>query len=273
MSTILRNHVNVSGHGTRPLVFLHGFGTDQSSWRDVAPHFAADHRLVLLDMVGFGQSDRLAYRDERHGSLDGYAVDLIEVLDELGLARVTLVGHSIGGVIGLLSALARPALFERLVLLNSSPRFIDAPPDYMGGMARQDMDAMVQSMDRDYAAWATLLAPVAIGRDNDPRQIRAFGQQLTSLDPLITREFARLTFYLDCRARLAGVKVPVDIVQSQQDDFVPMAVGRYLHEQLRGSRLIELPASGHCPHITRPELVVAALRRLLAPPMPEPAVS
>jgi sigma-B regulation protein RsbQ len=263
MNAAFRNHVTVAGQGARPLVFVHGFGTDQTAWRFVAPHFAGNFKLVLLDLVGFGQSDRLAYSDERHGSIDGYAADLIDVLVELGLDDVTLVGHSVGGMIGLLASIAQPARFQSLVLLNSSPRFIDAPPDYVGGLHRQDVAAMLEAMDRDYVAWARFLAPVAIGRGNDPEQIRDFGQVLTSLDPLITREFSRLTFYLDCRASLAEVSVPVSIIHSTEDEFAPAAVGRYLQSQLRGSSLFEIEASGHCPHLTHPELVTGVLRRIL----------
>ena len=60
-----RNNVKVSGRGTRPLPFAHGFGCDQNMWRFVAPAFAEEYRVVLFDYVGSGQSDLRAYDPAR----------------------------------------------------------------------------------------------------------------------------------------------------------------------------------------------------------------
>jgi len=123
-----KNDVRVTGEGAKALVFGNGFGTDQRAWRFVAPAFAPHARVVNFDHVGFGGSDRGAYAHGRHGTLDGYALDLLDILDTLGLERVTYVGHSIGGIIGLLASTVQPGRFERLVLLGSSPRFVNEPP-------------------------------------------------------------------------------------------------------------------------------------------------
>ena len=63
-----RNHVKVFGAGTRPMLFAHGFGCDQSMWRHVAPYFAERHRVVLFDPVGSGRSDLRAYVDAKRAS-------------------------------------------------------------------------------------------------------------------------------------------------------------------------------------------------------------
>ncbi len=265
MNVIKRNNVEVFGEGRRVLLFAHGFGADQNCWRLVSREFLKDYRVVLFDHVGFGGSDRLAHTYERHGSLDGYAQDVLEVVDAFGPGPVTFVGHSIGGVLGLLASIDRPASFERLVLVNSSPHFIDEPPDYVGGFSRAQMNAVLGGMETDYVGWARNMAPLAIGADNDPALIRSFGQGLHSLDPMIARRFGRLVFFVDCRARLAQVSVPALIVQSTRDDFAPREVGRYLHAQLRGSTLLEIEASGHFPQLTSPEQLVAALRDQLGP--------
>ena len=70
-----RNNVRVTGSGTRPIVFAHGFGCDQNMWRLVAPAFEDSHRVVLFDHVGAGQSDTSKYRPDKYGTLDGYATD------------------------------------------------------------------------------------------------------------------------------------------------------------------------------------------------------
>lgn len=263
MRIIQRSNVKVLGEGPRTLVFLHGFGSDQTAWWPVAREFQKDHRIVLFDHVGFGGSDRLAYTYERHGALDGYALDLLEILQRLDLGPVTAIGHSVGGVIALLASIVRPADFAQLALVNTSPHFIDEPPDYTGGFTRQQIASLLRLMETDYDAWARSVAPLAVGRDNDPQLIESFGQALHSLDRLIAQRFGRLAFYVDCRARLDEVTVPALVVQSMHDEFAPVAIGRYLHRRLRGSTLAEIDVSGHCPHLTSPALLTATLREHL----------
>jgi sigma-B regulation protein RsbQ len=264
MSVIARNNVLQLGAAGPTVVFGHGFGTDGASWWPVAKHIAADHRVLLFDHIGFGRSDRLAYSD-RHGSLDGYRDDLLQILEQQAPGPVIYVGHSIGGMIGLLASIKKPDRFSRLVLLNSTPHFIDdRASGYVGGFSRQQIEASLELMGADYAAWAEAIAPMAIGRANDPEQIRVFGQGLHSLDTMIARRFGRLVLYVDLRQRLAEVSTPASILQCLDDEFAPVAVGRYLQQALPGSTLTLLQASGHCPQITQPEVVVNALRDVLA---------
>src|SRR3954464_13021820 len=104
-----RNNVRVAGDpGGRPMLFVHGFGCDQTMWRGVTPHFEHDHRIVLMDHVGAGGSDLSAYDRARYDSLQGYADDLLEVCDELGLEDVVLVGHSVSSMVGVLAVNTRP---------------------------------------------------------------------------------------------------------------------------------------------------------------------
>lgn len=259
-----RNHQQILGQGDPTLVFGHGFGSGQTSWLSVASAFADRHRVLLFDHVGFGGSDRLAHCDQRHSSLEGYAQDLLDLLHDLPDGPVVYVGHSVGGIIGLLASLREPARFRHLVLVNVSPHFIDEP-GYRGGFQRRQIAGLLSQMDEDYAAWAASISPVAIGADNAAHHIEEFGRGLHALDPLIAARFARLAFYVDFRPRLPEVRVPCLILQSTQDGFAPVEVGTYLHQQLAGSSLQLIENSGHCPHITHPALIVEALERLLSP--------
>ncbi len=93
-SILIRNNVKVTGRGTRPVLFAHGFGCDQNMWRFVAPAFEADSRVILFDYVGSGRSDLRAYNPERYASLNGYAEDILDICKALELKDVVLVGHS-----------------------------------------------------------------------------------------------------------------------------------------------------------------------------------
>jgi sigma-B regulation protein RsbQ len=256
---IARNNVQVHGQGRETLVFGHGLGTDQRAWRFVAPRFADRRRIVTFDHVGFGGSDRAAYADLRYRTLEGYALDLVDVLDDLGIERATYVGHSIGGVIGMLASLAAPERFERLVLVGSSPRFINDPPDYVGGFEREDIEGILDAMESDQLAWSQSLAPVAMGDQSPDALVSEFGNTLSALDPLIARTFGRAVFTVDCRDRVPLVRVPTLVLQCTNDSIVPRGVGEWLRRQLPHGTLRELEASGHCPHLTHPDETAGAI--------------
>ena len=111
MDIRVRNNVRELGLPTaQPLVFVHGFGCDQSMWDGVAPRFASSFRVVLFDHVGAGGSDLGAYDSAKYGTLQGYADDVVEICRALGLERVVFVGHSVSAMIGVLAAAAAPEL-------------------------------------------------------------------------------------------------------------------------------------------------------------------
>src|SRR5215218_2420586 len=116
MTVAQRNNVTISGRpSARPMIFAHGFGCDQHMWRHVAPAFEADHRVVLFDHVGSGSSDLSAYDPEKYGSLDGYATDVVEIVEALELGPVVFVGHSVSTMIGILATARAPERFAKLV--------------------------------------------------------------------------------------------------------------------------------------------------------------
>ena len=100
-----RNNVNVSGAGSRAMMFSHGFGCDQNMWTAVARAFEADFRVVLFDHVGAGRSDLAAYQATKYARLEGYADDVVEIGRALELKDAVFVGHSVSAMIGALASL------------------------------------------------------------------------------------------------------------------------------------------------------------------------
>ena len=204
MDVRARHHVVETGRADGPVVVLsHGFGCDQNLWRLVAPALAPHARVVLFDHVGAGRSDLSAWSEQRHGSLQGYADDVLELLTELDLRRVVFVGHSVSAMIGVLAAVQEPARFAGLVLLTPSPRYVD-DGDYRGGFSAADIDELLESLDSNYLGWSAAMAPVIMGNPDRPE----LGQELTNsfcrTDPQIARVFARATFLSDNRDDLAA---------------------------------------------------------------------
>ncbi|HYE16606.1 MAG TPA: alpha/beta hydrolase [Pyrinomonadaceae bacterium] len=259
-----RNNVKVSGRGTRPMMFAHGFGCDQNMWRFVAPAFEDDFRVVLFDYVGSGKSDLSAYDPEKYSALDGYVEDVLDVCRALQLSDVVFVGHSVSGVVGMLASIKEPGLFSRLILVGPSPCYINDPPEYRGGFDRADIEGLLDLMEKNYIGWANFLAPVVAKNPERPELARELEESFCSTDPRVARLFAEATFFSDNRTDLARVRVPSLIMQCSEDAIAPEEVGEYLSRNLRGSTLRVLEATGHCPHMSHPEETVRVIREYLA---------
>jgi sigma-B regulation protein RsbQ len=244
------------------MLFAHGFGCDQNMWRDVAPAFATDHRVVLFDHVGAGNADPAAWDPERYASLDGYARDVLEICAALELDDVVFVGHSVSAMIGVLAAGREPDRFAKLVLVGPSPRYID-DDGYVGGFAREDIDELLESLDSNFLGWSSAMAPVIMGNPDRPE----LGEDLTNsfcrTDPEMAKHFARVTFLSDNRADLAAVRAPALVLQCADDVIAPRPVGEFVHAQLPDSRLVLMEATGHCPNLSAPAETIAAIRGFL----------
>jgi sigma-B regulation protein RsbQ len=258
MSVAIRNNVQISGRGSRPMMFAHGFGCDQNMWRYVAPAFEDTHRVVVFDHVGAGRSDLAAYDRDKYATLDGYARDVLEICRELRLTDVVFVGHSVSAMIGVLAANIEPDRFRALVLVGPSPRYVD-DGEYVGGFSRQDIEGLLTSVDSNYLGWSSAMAPAIMGNPHRPE----LGMELTNsfcrTDPDIAAHFARVTFFSDNRADLPAVQIPTLILQCSEDVIAPHAVGEYVHRQIAGSELVTLKATGHCPNLSAPEETTAAI--------------
>lgn len=264
MNVFQRSHVVISGQGTRPLVFAHGFGCDQQMWRFVAPAFEATHRVVLFDHVGCGKSDMSAYDSQRHATLAGYAEDLVDILEQADLRDAIIVGHSVSAIISILAAIRAPERVARLVLVGPSPRYLNDPPEYVGGFERADIDALMDMMETNMLGWASFLAPAVMGADSAQELTQELKASFCAADPYITRRFAAATFLGDNRADLPLVTVPSLIIQCADDAIAPRVVGEYVHAHLKGSTLRVIDASGHCPHMTHPSETITLIQDYLA---------
>lgn len=267
MTIARRNNIQVLGTQGPVLLYAHGFGCSQQMWSAITPAFSATHRQVLFDYVGSGQSDLAAFDSQRYSTLAGYAQDVLDVCDSLGLqSGVTFIGHSVSSSAGLLASIARPQLFDRLVLVGPSPCFLNDPPHYQGGFEREDLEGLLSLMDQNYIGWASTLAPIVAGAAGEGAVTTQLSGSFCSTEPAVTKVFARTTFFADNRADLPRVTRPCLILQHRRDTLAPLAVGEHLHAQLRASTLQVLDVEGHCSHMTHPALVIDAMRAYIGQP-------
>lgn len=259
MAALIRNNVQTKGDGQRSMIFAHGFGCDHNMWRFVAPAFESTFRTILFDHVGAGGSDLAAYDPAKYASLSGYADDLIDIARELDLRDAVFVGHSVSAMIGVLAALKAPELFESLVLIGPSPRYID-DGDYVGGFSATQIEELLDFLSDNYLGWSRAMAPAIMGNADRPE----LGEELTNsfcrTDPEIAKAFARVTFMSDNRTDLPKVTARTLILQCSEDLIAPSQVGEYVHRHIPDSKLVILRATGHCPNLSAPEETIAAIR-------------
>jgi sigma-B regulation protein RsbQ len=240
------------------MVFAHGYGCDQSMWRFVAPAFEDRFRTVLFDHVGMGGSDLAAFDAEAYGSLAQYAGDVIDVARELDLRGAIFVGHSVSAIIGALAAIEAPDVFSDLVMIGPSPRYID-DGDYVGGFSASQIAELLDFLADNPMAWSQAMAPAIMGNADRPELSRELSESFCRMPPEVANAFARATFLADNRGDLVKVPARTLILQCSEDVIAPAVVGEFVHRNIPESSLLVLGATGHCPNLSAPDEVIAAI--------------
>jgi len=264
-----------SREGT-PLVFVHGFGNDAHIWDDAAPAVATYYRTLAIDLRGHGDSDR---DPECRYDYEFHVADLEAVLAKLGVERLVLVGHSLGGRVGTLFAGRHPDRMAGLVIVDSAPELdvrgtvrirVDLEKNSEGGGASFASEAEYRDLlAHNYpAAGREALAQMAHHglrrRDDgrfepklDPAWFKGRRDAGTDAEAMRARE-ERLT--RDMWDALARVPCPTLVVRGAASDVLsPDVADRMVEEVLRHGRLAIIPRAGHSVMVDNPEAFRAAL--------------
>lgn len=261
-----KNNVSVCGkaNAAQTLIFGHGFGSDQTAFAPLVKAFEADYKIVLFDNVGGGKADINAFSPSRYSTIQGYVTDLGDILRELNLDNVVYVGHSVNGIIGLLCAIKYPSYFNKLVLLGSSPRYLNDPETgYVGGFNQDDLEQLYNAMSTNYYAWASGFAQLVVQNHDRPELAANFAKSLSSIRADIALSVAKAIFEMDHRNDLGKSAIPAMIVQTANDPAVPKVVGDYLLEHIPNSQLASVDTKGHFPHVSAPDEVISIIKSFI----------
>ncbi|MES2628812.1 MAG: alpha/beta hydrolase [Bacteroidota bacterium] len=268
MDITRRNNITITGNpdAARTMVFGHGFGTDQTSFHELVKHFEKEYRIVLYDNVGGGRSDLEAFTPQRYRDLSGYVSDLIELFEYLDLKEVIYIGHSVNGMVGLLTSISHPSFFHKLILLGASPRYLNDPETlYMGGFNEEDLQGLYEAMSSNYYAWASGFSKMVMANPERPQLAESFAATLSEIRPDVAQFVARAIFESDHRADLPNTFTDILVIQTSNDIAVPQEVGEYLHKHIKNSTYAQVDTHGHFPHISAPNEVAAAIKNYLNP--------
>ena len=246
-----------------PIVLLHGFPTSGHLWSDVVPLLPAGHRVVVLDLLGFGRSD-----PARGHAVDirSHAERLIGVMDHLGINYACLVGHDVGGGVAQWAAVRHPQRVSRLALVNSVafdgwpsrevkiaraslPLTRHLPPSWIQSVVRTDLMRGYADSER--------------GAHEIDLYLRPFGDA-AGRESLIAHLVA-----LDCRdtnalaGRLKDVVCPTAVLWGEDDPFLPVALGTRLAAAIPGATFDAVAGARHFLPEENAGSVVATIRDLL----------
>lgn len=241
------------------IVFVHGLGGNLTHWQLVAPELAATHRVIGLDLPGFGES----LRPEAPYTYDLMAGAVLGLLDRRGVDRATVVGHSFGGAVATLLALDHPDRINGLVAVN--PAGYHRFPWWMRAGSRVALHPAVTTPGL-FLSVHFILSNVCRA---DTPGVRAFRRSALKLEggykflddlthaahslrpDIVGRHF------LD---RLPGLTQPAHLVWGTADRLLDADQGAAATRTMPAGRITRLPGVGHMPIFEQPEAVVAAVR-------------
>ncbi|HEV7994044.1 MAG TPA: alpha/beta hydrolase [Gemmatimonadaceae bacterium] len=254
--------------GTRgvgePVVFLHGFPASGHLWTDVIPLMPAGHRLVVVDLLGYGRSDP---PNGRPLTLRAHGDRVVALLDALGIDRACIVGHDLGGGIAQSIAIHAPSRVSRLALVDSVA-FAGWPtrdvrlarvllrlagsiaPQWLLAMLRADLERGYEDSARAAHSIERFVRPFA-GADGRA----AFMEHLRALDSRETRALA---------LRLGEIAAPTAVMWGAHDPFLPLTLGRRLAAAIPGATFEIVPGARHFTPEDAPRPVADVIAALLA---------
>lgn len=245
------------------LVLQHGFLGSGACFAPQIEAFAESHDVIAADLPGFAGSAGRGYP----GSVEGLAAALLALLDDLGVGRFALVGHSLGGLVALQAALDHRERVERLVLYGTSSR--GAMPSrhesFEASIARLEAEGVAATAARIAKTWfvegeAAAFYPqaLAIARETPKETLIACLRSLPDWD---------------VTARLPALRLPTLVIHGEKDRSYSRAEALALVEAIEGAAFRSVPGCAHNAHLEQPALFNRALAGFLSGDAPPPAGS
>lgn len=228
-----------------PVLFVHGAGASHQIWLYQLRALGSKRKVMALDLPGHGGSS-----GEGADRIEAYR-DLVKAFAAaLGLDRIVLAGHSMGGAITQSFALAYPERLAGVILVGTGAR-LRVHPKILTGL-REDATAAVELVAR----WARSPDASAEAREEDVQaMLRTSGQ-------VIEGDF-RACDCFDLMDRVSEITAPALVISGTDDMMTPPKYARYLHQQIKGSQLALVEGAGHMVMLERPDEVIRAMETFL----------
>ena len=243
---------DVRGDGKTALVFLHGWCGDREYWKNQVDEFATNYRVVVLDQAGHGESGKT----RKHWTVSDLAGDVEAVAKSLGLQRIILVGHSMGGPVALLAAKRMPGKVAAVIGVDTlqnaefkmpeevTRKFLDDfAADFKGTLGTALPGMLPEKVDPELRSWILTKAEA-----QDPKMAVGLMTDLTGLD---------------LKVILKDANVPVRCINSSGgfQFFTPTAID--INKKYADYNAVLLEGVGHYPMLEKPVQFNEKLREVL----------
>ncbi len=255
--------------GGQPLVFVHGLSGSWPNWLEQLPVFAATHRVITLDLPGFGHSPM----PRQEISIAGYAQLLERLLGHLGVDAAVVVGNSMGGFIAAELAIAYPQRVERLVLISAAGL---STHNHRGSVAVLPAMRTLERSLMAAAAWAATKSDMVARRAHlRDAALGVVVRHPSKLDAALAAEQIRgagkpgfiggleAVLHYEIRERLPEIACPTLIVWGDRDRLIPVSDADVFAELIPNSRKVVFGDTGHMSMLERPEAFNALLDEFL----------
>lgn len=233
-----------------PLVLLHGFPLDHHLWDEVVPLLEDTFDVILPDLRGFGESTTV----DSPYSMDDYAADIAGLLDQLGVQRAAIVGHSMGGYAALAFARLYPERVSGLGLVSS--QVLADAPERKEGRYKSAADVSANGIE-------SVVATMTPKFTSDERLQSYARESMEQQQPAAyVGALKAMAERADSTALLPSFSFPVVIVHGDTDALIPIDRAREVKEALPQAHLVEISGAGHIPMLEAKEKTAEALKHL-----------
>ena len=245
----------MSGGDGAPIVLFHSLLADASSFDRIVPKLLDTHQVIVLNLPGFGNSERV------DGTLEQVADRVAGAIKALKLALPpTFLGNGYGGFIALMTAIRHPDIAGRLVLADCGAAFSEPGRAAFRGMSAGAMAKGLAGISD--VAMRRLFAPDF--QAANPQLIEERRARFVAVDPQTFHNACAALAELDLRNQLASVTVPVLVLVGEHDEATPPAMSQELAAGLPNARLQILAGCAHVPQLQAPEQFMQAIENFIA---------
>lgn len=246
----------------RNLILVHGAGGDHTNWPAELRRLPGVN-VFALDLPGHGHST-----GQGRTSVDDYADTVDLFAQAVRLERASVAGHSMGGAIAQTLALRRPPWLVSVVLVGTGARLRVHPLILEGLHSAQTSPSAgtsppARTLRPKYEAAIEAICQWQYGPTTSEQIQRKGRQQLLSVDPAAIHDDYVACNAFDIMDRIKEITLPTLIVTGSADKMTPSKYSQYLHDQIRGSQLVEIKDGGHMMAVEKPVEVAQAVARFL----------
>lgn len=245
-------HYELVGRRGQPIIFLHSWLGSWRYWLPTMDHISERYRAYALDYWGFGESDR----HESEFSVSEYVDMLLGFMDNMGLARVNLAGHGLGGMVAIRAASEHPDRFGKLMTVNTPIQGEKAISVRPGALLSR-----LFGRTNPTNVWSKMVRQI----DVDDQQIKdEIIEDTDSLTELLVERVVASILKADLRSDLARLDRPLLAVYGANDSIVNHDQADLLRDEYRSVQVLKMHGSNHFPFLDQPNVFNRMLLDFLA---------